>query len=113
MPRDGDYVFASFKNKGATPRTGGILIADYLKKAALDLGLIKLGERFGGHNLRHSLATFLVALKTDPKTVQGLLRHSNVTTTLALYAHGRNQDRAAAQDAVITAFFAPASDTVQ
>src|SRR5579863_5148187 len=70
MPRDGDYVFASFKNKGATPRTAGILIADYLKKAALDLGLIKLGERFGGHNLRHSLATFLVALKTDPKTVQ-------------------------------------------
>lgn len=85
------------------------MVHDYIKKAALDLGFIKPGERFGGHNLRHSLGTFLVALKSDPKTVEGLLRHSNVTTTLGLYAHGRNQ----AQGMMLRAFFQPATDTVQ
>jgi len=36
---------------------------------------------------RHSLASFLVRSKTDPKMVQALLRHSDVKTTLQLYAH--------------------------
>jgi len=46
-----------------------------------------LPGRLSDHNLRHSLASFLVRTKTDPKTVQTLLRHSNVKTTLQLYAH--------------------------
>ena len=41
---------------------------------------------FGFHALRHSLATFLVSKDLDPKTVQAMLRHSNVITTLQLYA---------------------------
>jgi site-specific recombinase XerD len=45
---------------------------------------LQKGQRFGFHNLRYSLATFLVNQGTDVKTVQGLLRHSNVTTTLGL-----------------------------
>jgi site-specific recombinase XerC len=36
------------------------------------------------HNLRHRLASYLVRTGTDPKTVQNLLRHSNVKTTLQL-----------------------------
>ncbi len=47
--------------------------------------------RFGFHNLRHSLASFLVRTKTDPKTVQALLRHSDVKTTLQLYATQRQR----------------------
>jgi len=44
-------------------------------------------ERFVGFQaLRHSLATFLVSKDVDPKTVQEVLRHANVTTTLHLYA---------------------------
>jgi len=42
-------------------------------------------RRFGFHNLRHSLASFLVRIKTDPKTVQTLLRHSDVKMTLQCY----------------------------
>ena len=34
-------------------------------------------RRFGFHNLRHSMASFLVRIRTDPKTVQTLLRHSD------------------------------------
>ena len=42
--------------------------------------------RLGFHNFRHSLATALVRLKVDPKTVQGLLRHEDFATTMKLYA---------------------------
>jgi integrase-like protein len=38
------------------------------------------------HNFRHSLATPLVKLKVDPKTVQGVLRHEDFGTTMGLYA---------------------------
>jgi len=59
-----------------------------LLPAAVKAGVIVAGNscRFGFHNLRHSLASFLVRSKTDPKTVQALLRHSDVKTTLQLYA---------------------------
>jgi len=43
-------------------------------------------RRFGFHNFRHSLATALVKLKVDPKTVQGVLRHEDFGTTMQLYA---------------------------
>jgi integrase len=56
--------------------------------------VLKKGDkvRFGFHNLRHGLAFFLVRSKTDPKTVQALLRHSEVKTTLQLYAHSVSED---------------------
>ena len=38
------------------------------------------------HSLRHTFATELVAKHVDPKTVQALLGHSNIETTLQLYA---------------------------
>jgi site-specific recombinase XerD len=60
-------------------------------------------HRFGYHNLRHSLASFLVRSKTDVKTVQALLRHSDVRTTLQLYAHSVSEDRLAAQGQVLSA----------
>jgi site-specific recombinase XerD len=49
------------------------------------------------------LASWLVNQGTDVKTVQGLLRHSNVRTTLGLYAHQVNSSMLAAQDAVMRA----------
>ena len=52
-----------------------MLVEDHLRPAAVKAGVLKEGEkvRFGFHNLRHSLASFLVRTKTDPKTVQALL----------------------------------------
>jgi hypothetical protein len=47
---------------------------------------IEDGQRFGLHNLRHSLRNWLVnKAKIEPKTVQGILRHSRIQTTLDLY----------------------------
>src|SRR5580700_8518882 len=63
--------------------------------------------RFGFHNLRHSLASFLVRKGTDVKTVQKMLRHSDVATTLGIYAHSMSEDRLAAQDDMLAAMMTP------
>jgi site-specific recombinase XerD len=49
------------------------------------------------------ITSWLVNQGTDVKTVQGLLRHSNVTTTLGLYAHRVNASMMAAQAAMMQA----------
>ena len=64
-------------------------------------------RRFGFHNLRHSLASFLVRIRTDPKTVQTLLRHSDVKLTLQCYTHSVSEDRMAAAGAMLVAIFQP------
>ena len=38
------------------------------------------------HDLRHSAATILLAMK-DPKVVQEILGHSQITMTLDVYSH--------------------------
>ena len=55
--------------------------------------------RFGFHTLRHSLASYLVQQGKDPKTVQTLLRHADVATTVGIYTHrvGVSQLRRARQ----------------
>jgi hypothetical protein len=67
---------------------------------------IPKGKRFGLHNLRlwlrnnlwHWLSSWLVSkAKTDPKTVQGLLMHVNVKSTLQLYARADSGETRAAQ----------------
>ena len=102
--RPSDWVFASARNKGKTPRSSSVLTWDHLRPAAIAAGVkLKKGQRFGFHNFRHGLASWLVNQGTDVKTVQGLLRHSNVRTTLGLYAHQVNSSMLAAQDAVMRA----------
>jgi integrase len=60
------------------------------------------------------LASFLVRTRTDPKTVQNILRHSNVNTTLQLYAQSVSEDRMTAQALALAAFLQapPANDAV-
>jgi integrase len=102
--RPSDWVFASARSKGKTPRSSSVLTWDHLRPAAIAAGVkLKKGQRFGFHNFRHGLASWLVNQGTDVKTVQGLLRHSNVRTTLGLYAHQVNSSMLAAQDAVMRA----------
>ena len=107
-----DWVFPSFKLKGKQPRVANMLVSDYLRPAAVKAGVIAADwkGRFGFHNFRHSLASFLVRSKTDPKTVQALLRHSDVKTTLQLYSHSVSEDRMAAQGTVLQAILGNGSD---
>ena len=104
-PQAESWVFPSSRLKGRKPRAANMLVEDYLRPAAVKAAVISDGDpcRFGFHNLRHSLASFLVRTKTDPKTVQGLLRHSDVKTTLQLYAHSIPEDRMLAQGEMLQA----------
>jgi integrase len=90
----GDWVFPSTRLNGKQPRVANMLVEDHLRPAAVKAGILSSHpdnhgglvdddpRRFGFHNLRHSLASFLIRIKTDPKTVQTLLRHSDVKLTL-------------------------------
>ena len=61
-------------------------------------GVISEGynERFGWHNLRHSLATFLAANEVNLPVIQSVLRHAKPSTT-AVYTHRVNRAQLNAQ----------------
>ena len=64
--------------------------------------------RFRLHNLRHSLSTFLVnTAKVQAKTVQGILRHSRIQTTLDLYTQEDDEGTRAAQGRFLKAIGMP------
>ena len=66
--------------------------------------LIPDGHRWGLHNLRHSLSNWLVnKAKENPKTVQGILGHSRIQTTLDLYTDEDLDEMIAAQDKFLDA----------
>lgn len=96
--RDSDWVFASTRSKGKTPRSAGVAGQDYLRPAAVKAGAIPGGYRgrFGWHNLRHSLATFFAANDVNLPVIQSILRHAKPSTT-ALYTHRVNSAQMAAQ----------------
>jgi integrase len=112
--KEADYVFASSRRRGKQPMVGSVMAQDHLRPAAVAAGVeLEPGQRFGFHNLRHSLASFLVRTKTDPKTVQALLRHANVTTTLGLYAHANSDIKLAAQGEMLEAMLNSGAGAVQ
>jgi integrase len=131
--RPTDWVFASKKTKGRTPRVGNMIVADYLYPAAVKAGVLtvqkttarnkkgekvvklayfdrkgKLVTRFGFHNFRHSLSSFLTTKKkTDPKTAQRMLRQSDPTLTLRRYTQTDMDELLAAQGMVLEAILGP------
>ena len=98
-----DFVFPSFKLKGAKPRSASIMAGTHLRPAAVAAGVLEPGQKvqFGFHNFRHSLASQLVRMKVDPKIVQEMLRHSDVRTTLQLYTQSFSDDKLEAQGAFL------------
>jgi len=97
---DTDFVFPSTKKNGTVPVSASIFVKNHLRPAALTAAVtIPDGYRFGLHNLRHSLSNWLVnKAKENPKTVQEMLRHAKVQTTLDLYTQGDNDNAIAAQE---------------
>ena len=97
--KEADFVFPSPKAHGRVPLSASVFVADHLRPAAIRAGVhIEEGHRFGLHNLRHSLSNWLVnKAKVEPKTVQGMLRHSRIQTTLDLYTQQDNDEARGAQ----------------
>jgi integrase len=97
--KDGDFVFPSIKARGRVPLSASIFVADHLRPAAKKNGVhTEDGQRFGLRNLCHSLSNWLVnKAKVEPKTVQGILRHAKIQTTLDLYTQDDGDETRAAQ----------------
>jgi integrase len=86
-------MFPSMRARGRKPLCSSVFVADYLRPAAKKPGVhIEDGQRFGLHNLPHSLSNWLVnKAKTNPKTIQGILRHAKIQTTLNLYTQENSE----------------------
>ncbi|HZF23038.1 MAG TPA: tyrosine-type recombinase/integrase, partial [Burkholderiales bacterium] len=88
------YVFPS-KNRSADPDDGVIrrhhldesVLQRAVKKAVRIVGISKLVHC---HTFRHSLATHVLQSGYDIRTVQELLGHSDVSTTM-IYTHVLNR----------------------
>ncbi len=101
-PKPQDWDFPSSRLHGRKPRTGSVMAQHYLRPAAVRLGILaaEARRRFGFHNLRHSLASYLVTqTKTDVKTVQSMLG--------GLYTHAINKDKLVAQNQMMEAIRKP------
>ena len=97
--RESDFVFPSLAADGKVPLDSCSFVKKHLRSAAKAAGVqIADGQRFGLHNLRHSLSNWLVNKgKVEPKTVQGILRHSRIQTTLDLYTQEDSDEAREAQ----------------
>lgn len=88
------YLFPSAQ-LSADPRSGAVRrhhvhesgLQKHIKQAARDAGIIK---RVNCHCLRHSFATHLLEAGYDIRTVQELLGHADVSTTM-IYTHVLNK----------------------
>jgi integrase len=99
-----DWVFPSTKLKGKKPMSASITAGDKIRPAAIKAGIrLVPGQRFGFHNFRHSLATFLINRGKNTKTVQELMRHTKVTTTLELYSQAIDAAKLQAQHEIASA----------
>lgn len=60
------------------------------------------------HDLRHSCASLLVTLNVHPKVMMEILRHSQISTTMEIYAHAVPEVNRAAANAIGALLTAPA-----
>jgi integrase len=142
--KDTDWAFASDRSKGRTARVGNMLVRSYLYPAAVKAGILttasvwvkkleketeeevevekviyldkkgKRVKRFGFHQFRHSLSSFLTTKKmVDPKTAQTALRQSNAAFTLNCYTQTDNDELLAAQNLMLDAIFNTRNGVVQ
>jgi integrase len=103
--RPSDFVFPSLQKRGRVPICASVFCRVHLRPAAKKAGVvIPDGHRWGLHNLRHSLANWLVnKAKENPKTVQGILGHARVQTVFDLYTDEDLDEMISAQDKFVEA----------
>jgi integrase len=79
-PSSSDYIFAG--ERRGTPLNFHNLVTNVIKPALEENGRVKWS---GFHGFRRGLASNLLSMGVNPKLIQAILRHSDITTTLELY----------------------------
>ena len=91
--------YVCVRNNGSLP------LLDYVTRHSTKLiKQLCLKKHVTYHGLRHSYATFLLQEGVPIKTVQACMGHSNVTTTLEIYAHVYLKDKQEAADVMSEAY---------
>lgn len=75
-----DLVFQSIKD--GKPMSDGNVLRRFIKPAARQLGI----GFCNWQTLRRSCATWMVQAGADPKSTQGQMRHTRISTTMDIYA---------------------------
>jgi integrase len=75
--QDGSYVFTDDLRKPYSP--------DYVSKSFEDLVEASGLPRARLHDLRHTAFSLMLAVRVQPKVVQELAGHSNISITLGIY----------------------------
>jgi integrase len=93
-----------FTTREGTPLNDGNVrsrtLALSVKRANENLeaaGSVPLPEGLTPHKLRHTFASLLVALGTDPGAVMDQLGHEDAAFTLRVYRHGMRRDERSKQ----------------
>jgi len=95
--QESGYVFTTRTGQPVEP---GDLVRSF-KRITRQVGLrpIRL------HDLRHGMAQFLKKLRTAPNDAKEILGHARITTTLAIYTTGDEDDQRSALDRVSDLLF--------
>jgi phage integrase len=91
-----DYVFPNFDGNLIDEKTPGRRLNTILKH--IDIPPIRF------HALRHTYATRLFEARVPPKTVQHLMGHSDITTTMNIYTHVMENEKLEAVDKINNIF---------
>lgn len=74
-----DLVFLSKNGKPILNSAYNIILRRICEKSGI--------EKFSMHELRHTFATRCIQSGMTPKTLQGILGHANISTTMDIYVH--------------------------
>ena len=91
-----DYVFPNFDGNLIDEKTPGRRLNTILKH--IDIPPIRF------HALRHTYATRLFEARVPPKTVQHLMGHSDIATTMNIYTHVMENEKLEAVDKINNMF---------
>jgi integrase len=91
---DHEWVFASTKT--GSPYSDATILANYIKPAALKLGI----KGVGWHTFRHSYKSWMAAAKISPAQMKDLMRHSDIETTMNVYGRTLTPEMRAANAVV-------------
>lgn len=109
---DGDFLFGSVRLRGERPMAANTLVEDHLRVAAQKAGVVAPPRTFGFHTFRRTLASVLVKMKIDVKTVQEILRHRSLKMTLEIYAKSITEEKLQAQRMFLEQLFGQGKEAI-